>query len=55
MTRRAQRDGLLYGLLATLVVVGVLLLLTMWVYPLLLPVCEPAFPEFQLPTIGLDA
>jgi len=25
------------------------------VYPLLLPVCQPAFPEFQLPTIGLDA
>jgi hypothetical protein len=60
MTRRGFRspapaDPFMYGLLATLAVVGILLLIVMLVYPILLaPSCEPAFPDIQLPTLGLD-
>jgi hypothetical protein len=48
-----KRDPLMYGLLSVLAVIGVLILATMWLYPILLgPSCEPVFPDLQLPTLG---
>lgn len=52
---RAPSDPVLYGLLSVLAVVAILLLLTMWLYPVLLaPSCQPVFPELQLPTLGVQ-
>jgi hypothetical protein len=40
-------------LLAVCGVLMILLLATMWLYPILLaPSCEPVFPDLQLPTMS---
>jgi hypothetical protein len=46
-------DPFMYGLLATLAVVGILLLLTLWIMRVQFTVgCEPVFPDLQLPTLS---
>jgi hypothetical protein len=58
MIRRGLRspapgDPFMYGLLATLAVVGILLLITLWIMRVQFTVgCEPVFPEIQLPTLS---
>jgi hypothetical protein len=53
-TSSGPADPVMYGLLALVGVVGILLLLVMLAYPILLaPSCQPVFPDLQLPTLGV--
>jgi hypothetical protein len=55
MGTRAPSDPFMYGLLSVLVVVGILLLITMWLMRVQFTVgCEPVFPDLQLPTLGVE-